>query len=110
MDKMIWMNLSAIHFHDCRLKRVTEITASDDYLFEVEYPIDWEQNQFAPRTIVFRNVLEYSVHEGAFQGPPTLLDVLVGEQVGRHYRLRIETNAGYRTLLCSNVELLAPTA
>jgi hypothetical protein len=65
--------------------------------FEVMYPVDWYQHQFAPRTIVFKQVLNYTVAAGPFAGKPTILDVSeLGEREGR-VSVRIDTNAGVRT-------------
>lgn len=62
------MELSEIHFHDCELVRVVEITATDDLLFKANDPVDWENNRFEPRVIASRDVLDYHVEEGPFSG------------------------------------------
>ena len=69
------MNLDDIHFHDCTLNHVVEDTLADTLSFEVSYPIDWQKNIFAPRTIQFSAYQNYEVHGISFQGPPTLLEV-----------------------------------
>jgi len=99
------MDISDIHFHDCQLRRVIELCSTNDLLMEVNYPVDWENNHFEPRTIVFRDVLNYRVDEGPFLGAATILDVQDLGLVGSRRNLRIETNAGARTLLCANVEV-----
>jgi hypothetical protein len=102
------MELSGMDLHDARLGRVIELPASDDILMEVSYVVDWERSISEPRVIAFRDVLDYEVHEGPFDGSPTILHVAeIDQQQGRS-RLWIKTNAGYRTLLCSKVELLLP--
>jgi hypothetical protein len=100
------VDISKIHFHDASLLRVVEDTAQDMVVFEVDYPTDWEANVYAMRWIAFDDVLDYRVCEGPFQGTPTILDVqTVGDADGR-YRLRIDTNAGFRELSCRDVRLL----
>ena len=102
------MELGHITFHDSRLKRVVELPETDDLLMEVDYVTDWELSVYELRLIAFRDVLNYEVHEGPFAGCPVILEVNeVGQEQGRS-RLRIETNAGYRVLLCSKVELVLP--
>ena len=103
------MNLDDIHFHDSQIIRVIEHPETDDLLIEVEYPTDWPNNIFEDKVLVFRDVLNYEVHEGPFKGSPTILHVI---EVGRDQErslLRIQTNAGFRQLLCSGVELLEPS-
>ena len=54
---------------------------------------------------MFQDVLRYAVAEGPFAGKPTILEVSqTGEHEGRA-SVRIETNAGERTLLCTGVEI-----
>ena len=99
------MDLSEIHFHDCEIRRVVELPEADELLFEIFYPTDWENNMFEPRTLAFVDVLNYEVHEGPFSGAPTILDVVVQEHGAPRSLLRVETNAGYRSLRCGSVEL-----
>lgn len=100
------MELADIHFHDSRLRRVTELPESDDLLFEVDYPVDWENNLFERRIIRFRDVLNYRVDEGPFSGAPTLLDAYDQGQVGSRRSVVLQTNAGTRSLLFGSVDLL----
>jgi hypothetical protein len=100
------MDLTHIFFHDSEIIRVIEDTRTDDLFMEIEYPTNWEESIFEPRRLVFRDVLEYEVHEGPFYGRPTILDVNEVEQKGERPVLQIETTAGFRQLLCSMVELL----
>ncbi len=99
------MDINDIHFHDCQLRRVIELCSTHDLLMEVDYPVDWENNLFEPRTIAFRDVLNYQIDEGPFFGAPTILDVQDLGPVGSRRNLRIQTNAGVRTLLCANVDV-----
>ena len=97
--------LAEIHFHDATLRRVVEEPEVGELRLEVDYPVDWQNNRFESRVIAFADVLGYSVHEGACAGAPTLLAAdVIGERDGRSI-VRIETNAGYRELLCRGVTL-----
>ena len=105
------MNLDAIHWHDCSLRRVIEQPDRDLLVFEVDYPVDWESGRFAPREIHFSDVYTYEIHEGPFAGAPTLLAASAGDEDEFGTRvLRIETNAGYRVVRCRSIQLVEPTA
>ena len=95
-------NLSTIHFHDTQILRVIEDCATDTLTMEVEYPVDWENNVFEKRLLVFDDVYSYQVFEGPFQGQPTILDA---EIVGGDGRIRLNTNAGRRELYCTGVNI-----
>jgi hypothetical protein len=99
------MDLATIHFHDTQILKIVEDTASDTLTMEVFYPVDWENNTFERRRIIFEDVLNYRVSEGAFQGSPTILDDKVISNDGHRTHIRLETNAGKRELSCSAVHL-----
>jgi hypothetical protein len=99
------IGVNDIWFHDSKLYRVVENAQTDEIGFEVMYPVDWENDEFAERTIVFSDVLNYAVLEGPFHGRPTILEVYMTGAERERASLRIETNAGDRTLLCSAVEV-----
>jgi len=99
------MNISEINWHDSVIERVVEDTDSDIIRFEVDYPVDWDNQKWEKRTIYFTDALYYEVHEGPFAGCPTILDVgIIGEKDARKI-VRIETNAGYRQLAFKNLRL-----
>jgi len=99
------MDLSSIHFHDTQILKVIEDTGDHLLTMEVDYPVNWDNNEFEKRTLVFENVLNYQVCEIAFHGAPTILDAKVLQQDDRRTRIRLETNAGHRDLSCSAVRL-----
>ncbi|HEX8913616.1 MAG TPA: hypothetical protein VF796_14755, partial [Humisphaera sp.] len=120
------LDLNDIHFHDSRLVRVVEVAETHDLLFEVEYPVDWENNRYEPRAIAFLDVLKYRVEEIAFAGAPTLLGatdngtVFVswrgvtftdateapdGEPGSTYRSVILQTSAGTRSLLYKGVDL-----
>ena len=92
------IRLEDIHFHDCVLLRVVEAPETDELIMDVEYPVDWDNELYEPRSIVFTEVLNYEVHEGPFQGAPTILDYSLISSDSAGSRIRLETNAGYRLL------------
>src|SRR5947208_432458 len=100
------VDLSSIHFHDTQILKVIEDTQSDVLTMEVNYPVDWNNNEFEKRRLVFQNVLNYQVNEIAFQGPPTILDAKIVLEEEKRTRIRLETNAGHRELSCSAVNLI----
>lgn len=99
------MDLSGIHFHDTRILRVIEDPATDTLTMSVSYPVDWEQNRFEPRRLVFVDSHNYQVFEIPFAGCPAILDAEVISTDGRWSRVRLETNAGYREISCETVTL-----
>jgi hypothetical protein len=99
------MKLEDIHFHDARLLQVVEYPEVDDSVLRVDYPVDWENNIFEPRSIVFHDVLNYTVEEGPFSGRPTLLDDEEITSQSNRQRVILKTNAGTRSLEFSSVDL-----
>jgi len=102
--------LKKIHFHDSVLHKVIENTQNDSLEFHVDYPVDWESGRFEVRVIVFSDTLEYSVNEGPFSGPPTMLAWSIIDSNDGRDKIRIETNAGFRTLYFRSVKLLNPNS
>lgn len=101
------MNISKIHFHDTQILRVIEDTEADTLSMEVIYPVDWENNEFEPRKLVFTDAYNYQVHEMPFWGSPMILEIEVLGKNDRWTHLRLLTNAGYRDVSCVSVELLS---
>lgn len=48
-----------VNFHDAVIYRVIEDTRTDSLSFEVDYPLNWEQNLFERKLITFTDVLNY---------------------------------------------------
>ncbi len=99
------MRVEDIFFHDCEIVRVVEDPARNTLAFEVMYPVEWETNTFAPKTLVFSDVLRYEVHEGPFSGASTILDYTT-EPDGERVRISMGTNAGKRAFSFSEVDLV----
>lgn len=96
------MKIDDIHWHDSLIRKVTEIRSKDktSIQIEVKYPIDWENNIFELQTIQFSDVYNYQIHEGPYNGPPTILNANAIEEIDTHgiSTIRLETTAGYRTI------------
>jgi hypothetical protein len=99
------MDISAIHFHDTQILKVIEDLGNHVLTMEVDYPVDWNNNEFERRRLVFENALNYQVTEIAFHGLPTILDAKVLFEEDERTRIRLETNAGHRDISCSVVKI-----
>ncbi|EKU98992.1 hypothetical protein Lepto7375DRAFT_8330 [Leptolyngbya sp. PCC 7375] len=98
--------LSDIHVHDSELHLVIEDPLDDFICYEIMYPENWDEDRFEPKTLVFRNALKHAIEEGPFHGRPTLLAWETGRATteGR-VLVRLDTNAGFRSVECSEVVL-----
>jgi hypothetical protein len=100
------IDVSRIHFHDCQIKRVVEDIESHSLTMEVNYPVNWEKNEFAKRSLVFDNCYNYQVFELPFAGYSTILDAkIIGEENGWS-KIKLETNMGRRELICKGVRVV----
>lgn len=94
------MDISDLYIHDGRLLRVIEDAATATLTMECELPVSEWSDDLVPGRLVFEDVYNYRVCEGAIVGPPTLLGLeIVGERDGRT-SLRLDTTAGHRELDC----------
>lgn len=101
------LDYSMIHWHDSVIKRVVELPSEDRLLFEVDYPIDWENQKWEMHIIEFADLSKYEIHEGAFAGPTTILNAtkLDIEEHGNS-TFKINTNAGYRIIKCKRISII----
>ena len=100
------MDISGIYIHDGRLLRVIEDAESHTLTMECKLPAAEWSDDLVPRLLVFEDVCNYRVCEGAITGCPTLLDLtIIGVRESRT-SLRIDTTAGYRELDCTGVKRL----
>jgi hypothetical protein len=93
-----------VYVHDGQIHRVVEDTNLDTLTVYAELPVT-DSDDFVPRLLVFQDAYGYCVHEGPFQGCPTMVDMRVVGMEGRWHRVRIETNAGYREIFCTGLEV-----
>jgi hypothetical protein len=100
------MEISNIYVHDAQLHRVIDDIEAKTVTFEVELPILERDEKQEPRLLVFDDAYNYQVFELAWHGLVTILDMHVVGEEGRRRQVRIETNAGYRQLICSGVRVV----
>jgi len=100
------MDIPDIYVHDGKLLRVIEEPKLSRLTMEVELPILERDEQLEPRLLVFEDVYGYQVVEGWLNGCPTILDFSVVGKEGRWSRVRLDTNVGYREILCAAVRVL----
>lgn len=99
--------ISEIHWHDSALVSCVEIPLKDQLIFNVEYPEDWQANLFIKRAIVFTGFHALEVNEIPFEGNPTILSAEVVSSERGYFKVKIETNAGYRLVSAQAVSLLS---
>lgn len=97
-------------FHDSLIKSVVENSKLNEFILCIDWLKDWENNKFIEANLVFENVLNYEVHEIPFEGNPTILDIYEsGSRIDygiKRLQIKIETNAGYRTLYCTDAKII----
>ena len=104
------MDINSVHWHDTVIRKVLELPSRQEnqLFFEVDYPVDWENQKWEVYTIHFSNVHIYEIHEGACAGPYTILDATELEIGYAGIRtLRLDTTAGYRLIKCKSFSLSA---
>ena len=103
------MKINVPFIHDTKIYFVTEDSNKDELIFDIQWPKDWENNIFVSANLIFENVLNYQIHEGPFSGNPVILDILeIGKKTDfgiERVGFKIETNAGFRLLYCTDVKL-----
>jgi hypothetical protein len=98
------MSFEDIYWHDAVILGVHIDSEQAILRLEVNYPVNWEKNEYERRDIIFSNAYGYQEHEGPLVGSPTILSATISE-FGQFLLVRMETNAGYRQVGCSAVEL-----
>lgn len=96
------MSFEEIYWHDAVILGVSIDPEKSVLRLKVDYPVNWEQEEYEHRDIMFADAYGYQEHEGPFAGCPTILSATVAPS-GRFFLVRIETNAGYRVVGCSAV-------
>jgi len=69
------MDIASIYIHDGRLLRVIEDAEAATFTMEWELPASEWSDDLVPRLLVFKDVPNSRVCEGAIVGCPTLLDM-----------------------------------
>ena len=97
------MHFNEIHWHDTLIRSITIDTEKAELRMRVDYPVNWEGNEYEQREIIFSDAHGYREIEGPFAGSQTILSANI-TPAGQFYLVRLETNAGYREVGCSNVQ------
>lgn len=72
----------------------------------VEYPENWENNYFVKMAIIFNGFHALEVNEMPFWGEPTILSAESTEENNGYFKVKMETNAGYRQVTAKTVSLV----
>nr|AAK56319.1 hypothetical protein [bacterium] len=105
------MNLIAceeIDWHDCVIRSVLISPVNDQVELLVDYPVNWDENQWAPRVLKFLDAHGYKEYEGPFAGTPTILAATSSTQQNGWKLIRLDTNAGFREVFCKGISLELP--
>ncbi len=103
------MKISDYSFHDATILEVKEFPENQVLEFLLDYPVDWDNNQFEQRVLRFNGVTSYSMNSILFDGNPTILEIQeVGKSVliGDRNRIDVNTNSGKRTIEYMTCELV----
>ena len=101
--------INNIHWHDCELKSVIEIPNKDMLIFNIQYPENWEENIFSPKSIVFEGYYYQKVDEIPFEGNPTILNAtILDKELSKdgYIEIHIETNAENRFIIAKTIKLI----
>jgi len=100
------MKPSELYIHDAQLIKVIDDSISKELIFEVMLPlIELNEKQY-PKRLVFSDAYNYQVFEQAWEGAISLLSIEIIGNDGWRDRVRIDTNAGYRTFFCDNLSVV----
>jgi hypothetical protein len=100
------MEIPNIYVHDGKIIRVIEEPEQARLTMVVSLPILEHDEQLESRLLIFEDVYGYHVVEGCINGCPTLLNFNVIGQEERWSRVRLDTNVGYREILCRSVRVI----
>ena len=104
------MIINEISFHDSTILKVTEKSKTQALDFKLYFPVDWDNNIFEKKVLIFENVTFYSLEEIPFGNLRTILNIIdLGETkkdlstYGNSWvivrkKIKIETNAGSRII------------
>jgi hypothetical protein len=104
------MRPEELFIHDSVIKSVTDNPDTDEVTFNINWLKDWDNNIYVDADLIFSDVLFYEVHEGPFSGKPSILSIIEdGHRTDNgveRIKYKIETNAGYRVLFCTGMNLI----
>ena len=67
------VHINEVHWHDSEIESVIEIPATDELIYNIQYPESWDQNIFVPKEVRFSGYRSHAVEEMPFEGNPTIL-------------------------------------
>ncbi len=88
--------LAEVHWHDSEIESVFENPSMDELIYNIQYPENWDENIFVPKSITFFGYHSHSVEEMPFEGNPTILSVVIISEIDNFVTLKLETTAGNR--------------
>lgn len=99
------MKISDYSFHDATILHIREYPEVQTLEFHLDFPVNWENNQFEFRILKLTNVTYYSFDTIPFSGNPTILDIIELESTTKN-KIEVVTNAGKRIIEYLHSELL----
>lgn len=98
------MKVNDFSFHDATILEVRECSEQQKLVIYIDFPVDWEENKFEPRKMVFTDVTYYCVTGFPFIGQHTILEI---EELNEDSTSKVEinTNAGKRVVRYGSFEL-----
>jgi len=112
------MKIDDISFHDSQILAVTENTKSQSLNFLLDFPVDWHNDIYEKRVLMFEKVVFYNVDEIPFAGFPTILKIENCGKIIKKYgngrnemkvertKIIIETDAGTRIVEFSECKFI----
>ena len=102
--------LNEVHWHDSEIESVIEIPSKDELIYNIQYPENWYQNKFVPKSVTFSGYHSHVVDEMPFVGNPTILAVSVAKEEGGFTTIKLETNAGNRYVTAKSFNIAVQRA
>ena len=97
--------LNEVHWHDSEIESVIEIPSKDELIYNIQYPENWDQDIFVPKSVTFYGYHSQAIEEMPFVGNPTILGVSVVKKEGGYSTIKLETNAGNRFVTAQSFHL-----
>ncbi len=101
-------------FHDAEILGIKQIPEENIVEFQIYFPVDWENNKFEKRLLIFYGVLHYINYSGYFHGNPTILAIddlmpLQYDTVLATKTITIITNAGNQVISYKTCDVFSLT-
>ncbi|CAG1021268.1 hypothetical protein DOJK_00877 [Patescibacteria group bacterium] len=99
------MNINNIHWHDSKIISSIELPEKDCFVINIEYPINWSDNEFSEYSIVFNGFTALIIDEIPYNGCPTILSASVID-TNELNTIKLETTAGFRIITAKSLTLI----